>query len=214
MEDFERNLDWNATRGYDLLGRTKDQIRSTEQVNSAMIACKALNLDGLVIFGGVTSNTDAAQLAETFTEAKCSTKVVGLPVTLNSDLKNQFVEANFGFDTICKVNSQLISNACADALSAEKVILAEEAAASKLTIFDTTKQICDAVQARAEQDKNHGVILLPEGLIESITEVYALLQIETGKLLAELVEAEINRRLVLLYLEERSYFTVMVYTYS
>nr|XP_043618150.1 pyrophosphate--fructose 6-phosphate 1-phosphotransferase subunit alpha [Erigeron canadensis] len=260
--------------GYDLLGRTKDQIRTTEQVNSAMAACKALKLDGLVIVGGVTSNTDAAQLAETFAEAKCSTKVVGVPVTLNGDLKNQFVEANVGFDTICKVNSQLISNVCTDALSAEKyyyfirlmgrkashvavectlqshpnmVILAEEVAASKLTLFDITKQICDAVQARAEQDKNHGVILLPEGLIESIPEVFALLQeihsllrqgvssdsistklspwasalfefmppfirkqlllhpesddsaqlsqIETEKLLAELVEAEINKRL-------------------
>ncbi|KAD4981729.1 hypothetical protein E3N88_18400 [Mikania micrantha] len=56
------------------------------------------------------------------------------------------------------------------------VILAKEVAASKLTIFDITKQICDAVQARAEQDKNHVVILLPEGLMESIPEVYALLQ--------------------------------------
>ncbi|KAI3517927.1 hypothetical protein L1887_06172 [Cichorium endivia] len=259
--------------GYDLLGRTKDQIRTTEQVNAAMAACNALKLDGLIIVGGVTSNTDAAQLAETFAEAKCSTKVVGVPVTLNGDLKNQFVEANVGFDTICKVNSQLISNVCTDALSAEKyyyfirlmgrkashvalectlqshpnmVILGEEVAASKLTIFDLTKQICDAVQARAEQEKYHGVILLPEGLIESIPEIYALLQeihillregvsvdkismqlspwasalfeflppfirkqlllhpesddsaqlsqIETEKLLAELVEAEMNKR--------------------
>ncbi|KAI3745570.1 hypothetical protein L6452_07970 [Arctium lappa] len=259
--------------GYDLLGRTKDQIRTTEQVNAAMAACKALKLDGLVIIGGITSNTDAAQLAETFAEAKCSTKVVGVPVTLNGDLKNQFVEANVGFDTICKVNSQLISNVCTDALSAEKyyyfirlmgrkashvalectlqshpnmVIIGEEVAASKLTIFDLTKQICDAIQARAEQEKYHGVILLPEGLIESIPEIYALLQeihsllrqgvsvdkistqlspwasalfeflppfirkqlllypesddsaqlsqIETEKLLAELVEAEMNKR--------------------
>lgn len=189
--------------GYDLLGRTKDQIRTTEQVNAALTACKELKLDGLVIIGGVTSNTDAAQLAETFAEAKCPTKVVGVPVTLNGDLKNQFVEANVGFDTICKVNSQLISNVCTDALSAEKyyyfvrlmgrkashvalectlqshpnmVILGEEVAESKLTLFDLTKQICDAVQARAGQDKYHGVILLPEGLIESIPEVYALLQ--------------------------------------
>ncbi|KAF5767081.1 putative diphosphate--fructose-6-phosphate 1-phosphotransferase [Helianthus annuus] len=189
--------------GYDLLGRTKDQIRTQEQVNAAMAACNALKLDGLVIIGGVTSNTDAAQLAETFAEAKCSTKVVGVPVTLNGDLRNKFVEANVGFDTICKVNSQLISNVCTDALSAEKyyyfirlmgrkashvalectlqshpnmVILAEEVAASNLTIFDLTKQICDAIQARAEQEKYHGVILLPEGLIESIPEVYALLQ--------------------------------------
>ncbi|KAK9269834.1 hypothetical protein L1049_025407 [Liquidambar formosana] len=267
-------LTYKNQGGYDLLGRTKDQIRTTEQVNAALTACKNLKLDGLVIIGGVTSNTDAAQLAETFAEAKCPTKVVGVPVTLNGDLKNQFVETNVGFDTICKVNSQLISNVCTDALSAEKyyyfirlmgrkashvalectlqshpnmVILGEEVAASKLTLFDLTKQICDAVQARAEQDKNHGVILLPEGLIESIPEVYALLQeihglyrqgvsvdnissqlspwasalieflppfirkqlllqpesddsaqlsqIETEKLLAHLVEAEMNKRL-------------------
>jgi pyrophosphate--fructose-6-phosphate 1-phosphotransferase len=89
--------------GYDLLGRTRDQIRTTEQVNAAMTACQALKLDALVIIGGVTSNTDAAQLAETFAESKCSTKVVGVPVTLNGDLKNQFVETTVGFDTICKV---------------------------------------------------------------------------------------------------------------
>ncbi|OVA01246.1 Phosphofructokinase domain [Macleaya cordata] len=190
--------------GYDMLGRTKDQIRTSEQVKSALDACQALKLDGLVIIGGVTSNTDAAQLAETFVDAKCKTKVVGVPVTLYGDLKNQFVEANVGFDTICKVNSQLISNLCTDALSAEKyyyfirlmgrrashvalecalqshpnmvVILSEEAASSKLTLFDITKRICDAVQARAEQDNYHGVILLPEGLIESIPEVHTLLQ--------------------------------------
>jgi pyrophosphate--fructose-6-phosphate 1-phosphotransferase len=106
--------------GYDMLGRTKDQIRTKEQVNGAMASCQALKLDALVIIGGVTSNTDAAQLAETFAEAKCATKVVGVPVTLNGDLKNQFVETTVGFDTICKVNSQLISNVCTDALSAEK----------------------------------------------------------------------------------------------
>ncbi|CAF2109769.1 hypothetical protein Bca4012_094418 [Brassica carinata] len=202
--------------GYDLLGRTKDQIRTTEQVNAALKACTDLKLDGLVIIGGVTSNTDAAHLAEFFAEAKCSTKVVGVPVTTNGDLKNQFVEANVGFDTICKVNSQLISNACTDALSAEKyyyfirlmgrkhshvalectlqshpnmVILGEEVAASKLTIFDISKQICDAVQARAGQDKNHGVILIPEGIIESIPEVYALLK-EIHGLLREGVAAD------------------------
>ncbi|XP_058761429.1 pyrophosphate--fructose 6-phosphate 1-phosphotransferase subunit alpha [Vicia villosa] len=189
--------------GYDLLGRTKDQIKTTEQVNAALAACNNLKLDGLVIIGGVTSNTDAAQLAETFAVAKCPTKVVGVPVTSNGDLKNQFVETNVGFDTICKVNSQLISNVCTDALSAEKyyyfirlmgrkashvalectlqshpnmVILGEEVAQSKLTLFEISRKISDAIQARAEQDKYHGVILLPEGLIESIPEVYALLK--------------------------------------
>ncbi|KAM0935662.1 putative diphosphate--fructose-6-phosphate 1-phosphotransferase [Dioscorea sansibarensis] len=109
-----------AHGGYDMLGRTKDQIRTNEQVKAALNTCRTLKLHGLVIVGGVTSNTDAAQLAETFAEEKCSTKVIGVPVTSYGDLKNQFVEANVGFDTVCKVNSQLISNLCTDALSAEK----------------------------------------------------------------------------------------------
>lgn len=39
--------------GYDLLGRTKDQIRTTEQVNAALATCNNLKLDGLVIIGGI-----------------------------------------------------------------------------------------------------------------------------------------------------------------
>lgn len=38
--------------GYDLLGRTKDQIRTKEQVNAALKTCLDLKLDGLVIIGG------------------------------------------------------------------------------------------------------------------------------------------------------------------
>lgn len=39
--------------GYDLLGRSRDQIRTSEQVNAAMAACNALKLDGLIIVGGM-----------------------------------------------------------------------------------------------------------------------------------------------------------------
>ncbi|KAJ3693177.1 hypothetical protein LUZ60_008657 [Juncus effusus] len=189
--------------GYDMIGRSVDQLRTTEQVNATIATCQELKLDGLVIIGGATSNSDAAQLAETFAERNCTTKVVGVPVTFYGDLKNQFVETNVGFDTVCKVNSQLISNVCTDALSAGKyyyfvrlmgrqasnvalecalqshpnmLILGEEVALSKMTLFDITKQICDAVQSRAEQDKYHGVILIPEGIVESIPEMFALLQ--------------------------------------
>jgi pyrophosphate--fructose-6-phosphate 1-phosphotransferase len=195
--------------GYDLLGRTKDQIKSSQQVNDAKTACQALKLDALVLIGGCGSMTDAAQLAESFMESGCTTKVIGVPATIDGDLKNQFVETDVGFDTTCKVYSQLISNICTDALSAEKyyyfirlmgrqashvslecalqsqsnmVLLGEEVANSKLTLFDVTKQICDAIQARGEQGKHHGVILLPEGLIESIPEFYALLQEINGLL--------------------------------
>lgn len=39
--------------GYDMLGRTKDQITSKEQVNSALNACQTLDLNGLVVIGGI-----------------------------------------------------------------------------------------------------------------------------------------------------------------
>ncbi|VAI27991.1 unnamed protein product [Triticum turgidum subsp. durum] len=210
--------------GFDLLGRSIDQIRSSKQVSAAMTTCQDLNLDGLVIVGGVTSNSDAAQLAETLVQKNCKTKVVGVPVSLNGDLKNQFVETTVGFDTVCKVNSQLISNVCLDAISAGKyyyfvrlmgrkashvalecalqshpnmittmhekssiiifnflnfsiqLIMGEEVALSKLTLMEVINKICDGVQARAELGKHHGVLLIPEGLIESIPEMYALIQ--------------------------------------
>lgn len=39
--------------GYYMLGRTRDQIRTTEQVKAAMTTCQALKLDALVIIGGI-----------------------------------------------------------------------------------------------------------------------------------------------------------------
>ncbi|RWW49056.1 hypothetical protein BHE74_00044825 [Ensete ventricosum] len=39
--------------GYDMLGRTKDQITSKEQVNAALNACQTLDLNGLVVIGGI-----------------------------------------------------------------------------------------------------------------------------------------------------------------
>lgn len=37
------------------------------------------------------------------TKREFSGQVVGVPVTLNGDLKNQFVETDVGFDTVCMV---------------------------------------------------------------------------------------------------------------
>jgi pyrophosphate--fructose-6-phosphate 1-phosphotransferase len=56
------------------------------------------------------------------------------------------------------------------------VILGEEVALSKLTLMEITNKICEGVEARAAQGKYHGVLLIPEGLIESIPEMYALIQ--------------------------------------
>eukprot|EP01018_Ginkgo_biloba_P036797 Gb_16045 [translate_table: standard] len=189
--------------GCDLLGQATKKILSFEQMENARISCTKLKLDGLVIIGGCSANTDAAKLAEYFKSEECQTKVVGVPVTLEGDLKNDFIETDVGFDTVCKVNSQLISNICLDALSAGKyyffirlmgkeashvalecalqshpnlVILGEDVAKSKMTLSQVVNQICDAVQARADNGKYHGVIILPEGLIEDIVDMGHLMK--------------------------------------
>lgn len=53
-------------------------------------------------------------------------QVVGVPVTLNGDLKNQFVETTVGFDTICKVGTAEMLNshhyACSLCLYGDSII--------------------------------------------------------------------------------------------
>ncbi|KAK4389987.1 Pyrophosphate--fructose 6-phosphate 1-phosphotransferase subunit alpha [Sesamum angolense] len=178
--------------GYDLLGRTKDQIRTIEQVNAALNACTTLKLDALVIIGGVTSNTDAANLQkllqkESASQSKHVEKIL-LYQMAPCDLRFIMTVVDWFYASIGRRASH-VALECTLQSHPNMVILAEEVAASKLTLFDITKQICDVVQARAEQYKYHGVILLPEGLIESIPEVYALLQ-EIHRLLREGVSAD------------------------
>lgn len=103
-----------------MLGRSVDKIRTTKEQEAALNACNALNLDGLVILGGTFSNTDAAHLAEYLSANGCSTKVISVPVTIDGDVHNQFVEATLGFDTATRVYSQLVGNMATDGNSAKK----------------------------------------------------------------------------------------------
>ena len=52
--------------------------------------------------------------------AGLKTRVIGVPKTIDGDLKNADVGISFGFDTACKVYSEMIGNIAIDALSAKK----------------------------------------------------------------------------------------------
>lgn len=82
--------------------------------------CQSLKLDGLVVIGGDDSNTNGCLLAEYFKKNGCSTSVIGCPKTIDGDLKNEFVEVSFGFDTACKTYSELIGNVMLDTVSSKK----------------------------------------------------------------------------------------------
>ena len=46
--------------------------------------------------------------------------MIGVPKTIDGDLKTPLVELSFGFDTACKIYANLIGNIQTDALSAKK----------------------------------------------------------------------------------------------
>ena len=98
----------------------RDKIESLEQKEKSLKYCESLKLDGLVVIGGDDSNTNAALLAEFFLERNSCIKVVGCPKTIDGDLKNEFVEVSFGFDTACKTYSECIGSVMADTLSSKK----------------------------------------------------------------------------------------------
>jgi len=59
-------------------------------------------------------------LAEYCAKKESGIVVVGCPKTIDGDLKNEWIEASFGFDTASKVYCELIGNILRDANSAKK----------------------------------------------------------------------------------------------
>jgi pyrophosphate--fructose-6-phosphate 1-phosphotransferase len=189
--------------GFDMIGSGRTKIETEEQLNASLAIVQKMKLDGLVIIGGDDSNTNAAVLAEWFLKNSCATKVIGVPKTIDGDLKNTYVATSFGFDTASKIYSEIIGNIARDSLSAKKyyhfiklmgrsashvalecalatqpnlAFIGEEVAAKKLTLAQITNEIADLISKRAEIGKNYGVILIPEGLIEFIPEMGILIK--------------------------------------
>ena len=71
----------------------------------------------MVIVGGDGSNTFTCILAEHMAKAKSNCSIIGVPKTIDGDLKNEHIEVSFGFDTACKTYSEEIGNLCLDAQS-------------------------------------------------------------------------------------------------
>jgi pyrophosphate--fructose-6-phosphate 1-phosphotransferase len=199
------------TGGFDLLGSGRTKIETTEQLEAAFQTAQSLELDGLVIIGGDDSNTNAAVLAEYFYQKNSKTCIIGVPKTIDGDLKNAYVPISFGFDSASRVYSELIGNLARDCLSAKKyyhfirlmgrsashitlecalsthpniAFIAEEVAEKKKTLQEIVSDLCNLILERASSGKNYGIVLIPEGLIEFTPDVSLLIQ-ELNTLLAE-----------------------------
>ena len=91
--------------GQDYLGRSHDMLRTPEQQAQAAKVARSLNLTGLVIIGATHSLTDAATLSEYFLQQGIKTRVIGVPATVDGNVKHKYVSSAIGFDTASKVYS-------------------------------------------------------------------------------------------------------------
>ncbi|MBU2614592.1 MAG: diphosphate--fructose-6-phosphate 1-phosphotransferase, partial [Elusimicrobia bacterium] len=188
--------------GFDIIQSGRTKIETPEQLEQTKKTLIDNKIDALVVIGGDDSNTNAALLAEYFKKEGLNTSVIGVPKTIDGDLKNEHIEASFGFDTATKIYAELTSNICRDVNSARKYwhfirlmgrsashialevglktqpnicLIGEEVRENNLTLSQLVDSIAGIVAKRAEVKKNFGVVLVPEGLIEFIPEMKELI---------------------------------------
>lgn len=187
--------EYRNTGGFDIIGSGRDKLEEKEQFDKGLEILKKLDIKALVIIGGDDSNTNASILAEYYSSINAGVQVVGCPKTIDGDLKNEQIETSFGFDTACKVYSEVIGNIQRDCNSARKYwhfiklmgrsashialetalqtqpnmcIISEEVEAKQQSLDNIVTEIASVVAKRAEMGMDFGTVLIPEGLIEFI----------------------------------------------
>lgn len=130
-------------------------------------------------------------------------QVIGVPKTIDGDLQlGDLLPISFGFDTATKIYGEMVGNILQDTRSSLKywhfiklmgrsashvtievalqakpavTLISEEVAEKKQSLAEIVDQIAQTVILRAGKGINHGVVLVPEGLIEFIPEMNALI---------------------------------------
>lgn len=197
--------------GFNMLWSGRGKIRNRDDLVTIEGVVKKLKLNGLVVIGGDGSNSNAALMAEYFVEKNVPISVIGIPKTIDGDLKSEAIEISFGFDTATKTYSEIIGNLCTDVKTGHNVyhvvrvmgrsashvvlecalqtrpnivLIGEEVEKEGLTLKDIIGNIVDVILKRRALNKNYGVILIPEGLIEFVPEMKELIN-ELNSILKE-----------------------------
>jgi pyrophosphate--fructose-6-phosphate 1-phosphotransferase len=187
--------EYRNTGGFDIIGSGRTKLETKNQFDKGLEILKELNITALIIIGGDDSNTNACVLAEYYKATGANVQVIGCPKTIDGDLKNEQIETSFGFDTACKVYSEVIGNIQRDCNSARKYwhfiklmgrsashialecalqthpnicIISEEVEAENMSLDDIINRIAAIVAKRADEGNNFGTVLIPEGLVEFI----------------------------------------------
>ena len=194
--------DYRNTGGFDMIGSGRTKLEKEEQFEKGLEIIRELGINAVVIIGGDDFNTNACVLAEYYAAKKTGVQVIGVPKTIDGDLKNDQIETSFGFDTACKTYSELIGNIERDCNSARKYwhfikvmgrsashialecalqtqpnicLISEEVEAKEMSLADIVDYIANAVAERAADGNNFGTVIIPEGVIEFIPAIKKLI---------------------------------------
>ena len=228
--------EYRNTGGFDMIGSGRTKLEKVEQFEKGYEIIKQLDIKAIVIIGGDDSNTNACVLAQYYAAKNYGVQVIGCPKTIDGDLKNEQIETSFGFDTATKTYSELIGNIERDCNSARKYwhfiklmgrsashialecalqcqpnvcIISEEVKAKNLTLNQIIDNLCNTIAARAANNNNFGVVLIPEGLIEFIPSIGKLIE-ELNDLLAthgndyKGLDEEAQREYIMAHLSEEN----------
>lgn len=144
-------------------------------------------------------------------------QVIGVPKTIDGDLQiGNLLPISFGFDTATKIYAEMVGNILQDTPSSRKywhfvklmgraashvalevalqtrpaiTLISEEIAEKRRSLASIIDEIAQTVIARAKKGINHGVVLIPEGIVEFIPEMNVLIS-ELNEALAHHEQSE------------------------
>jgi len=193
-------------RGGSVLGTARaNPTKSEEQMKNVLGVFKRLGVNALVSIGGDDTAYSASQIHR---YAAGAIRVAHVPKTIDNDLPLPGSTPTFGFETARQVGVQIVRNLAEDARTTSRWYLIVsmgraaghlalgigKAAACTLTIIPeefkgrpvTFDELCDiiigSIVKRQSEGSRYGVVVLAEGLIESIGEKALLAAVNTGQL--------------------------------
>ncbi|CAE6920884.1 PFP-BETA1 [Symbiodinium natans] len=195
MVDQFRNLG-----GQDLLCQFGDPstLAFKDHLQAAIETISRHKLDGLVLVGNEANQVDSAFLAEACAASRLSTRVIGVPVSL--DCNFPFVQQTIGFDTVTRTLSAFIGTignlvktsrnmwifvrTMGDAWSHVAVQIALQThvhmvllSGSQLLgqyLVNIVSCLCDLIVKRHDAGEDYGIIMLPVGFVNDILELRIL----------------------------------------
>jgi 6-phosphofructokinase 1 len=195
-----------ALRGGSFLRTSRtNPTKPPEQMRHVLSNFANLKIDKLVSIGGDDTAYSGSQVYE---QAKGGIRVAHVPKTIDNDLPLPGSTPTFGFETARQVGVGVLRNLAEDARTTQRWYLIVsmgraaghlalgigKAAAATLTIIPeefgdrkvTLDEVCDilvgSIIKRLTKGRPHGVVVLAEGLIESIGEKGLQAMIDSGEM--------------------------------